>query len=284
MSDASAIALLADSLDQGAQAQAAPSIVQIRDSWPAYEGSLDEFASHLVIKLKEQELRSLQTLHVDDLFLAWGICSQEPGFPEELYQRYEADIVASLRKIGLSSTEVDEAKQILMEKILVPTSSGPPSIYKYAGRGPLGAWLRTAAVRTGLALARSRRKTNEAEGLELLPSTEVDPELRLLKEKYSVEFAAALQESLLTLGIRERNLLRQHYLDQLSCSELGTLYNVHKATAARWVVAARDALADGAKAVLRDRLRVSPTELESIARLVQSELDISMGRLLEGTP
>ncbi len=282
--DRTAISLLADACqndasDEARSKQAADVLAAIRESYD-YEGDLDAFASTLCERLAQEGAPSLGKLHTSDLFLSWAICQGLPGFAEILLQRYHSDLLAALRKIGLSATEVEEARQTLTEKVLVAANGKEPAIRGYAGRGPLGAWLRTAAVRTGLSIARSRKTHEKADALDLLPATEADPELQLLKEKYRAEFSSALKEALLELGVRERNLLRQHYLDGLSSSELASLYKVHKATAARWVVAARDALADSAKQLLRGRLNVSPTELESIARLVRSDLHVSIGRLL----
>ncbi len=282
VSDANAIDVIASAMPQESNSKelASAQLAAIRDQYPAYQGEMDRFARYLHGKLQAENAPNLESIHGSDLFLAWGICEHEAGFAEELLARYHSDLVAALRKIGLSASEVEEAKQRLIEQVMVGANGNAPGVSNYAGRGPLGAWLRTAAVRTGLSLARARKTHEQPDGLELLPTTDADPELRLLKDTYRSEFAAALQEALTGLGVRERNLLRQHYIDGLSSSELGALYKVHKATAARWVVAARDALADGAKLLLRHRLQVSPTELDSIAKLVRSDLHVSIGRLL----
>ena len=87
---------------------------------------------------------------------------------------------------------------------------------------------------------------------------------------------AAIRE----LEPRDRLLLKYHYLDGLTVDRIGALYTVHRATAARWIAAAREMLATRTQRILLEKLRVTPSELRSIARLVESQLDLSMRRLL----
>jgi RNA polymerase sigma-70 factor (ECF subfamily) len=55
---------------------------------------------------------------------------------------------------------------------------------------------------------------------------------------------------------------------------------VHRATAARWLEGARDAILATTRARLMERLEISPSELESIIRLVLSRLEINLRPLL----
>ena len=64
--------------------------------------------------------------------------------------------------------------------------------------------------------------------------------------------------------------------------QLARLYDVHETTAARWVKAAAAEVADDARRRLTERLALSPSSLDSIARMVLSNLDASISRLLRG--
>ena len=55
---------------------------------------------------------------------------------------------------------------------------------------------------------------------------------------------------------------------------------MHRATAARWIVSAREALVDETKRQLRGRLGVSGAELDSLLGLVRSQIHVSLNRLL----
>jgi len=69
-------------------------------------------------------------------------------------------------------------------------------------------------------------------------------------------------------------------LGQLVQIQVGKLYGVHRATAARWLSDAREALGALIRAELAARLRIATEDVDSIVRLVQSRVDMSLDRLL----
>ena len=104
--------------------------------------------------------------------------------------------------------------------------------------------------------------------------------LQELRARHAGEFERALRDAFAGLDERERNLLRLHFLDGLGIDGLAPVFGVHRATAARWLAAARTRLHDGVIALLQARLDVDARELESLARVVRSELEISLRSLL----
>jgi len=76
-------------------------------------------------------------------------------------------------------------------------------------------------------------------------------------------------------------LLRLHLGERLSIDTLGSMYGVNRATAARWLVAARQSLLERARAAMRARLGSSEEELESLGVILQSQLHVSLARRLE---
>jgi RNA polymerase sigma-70 factor, ECF subfamily len=110
---------------------------------------------------------------------------------------------------------------------------------------------------------------------------EDDPEVGYLKHLYRREFKQALHAAVDTLDDHERLLLRQHALDGLSVDQLARLHGVHRATAARWVGAVRDTVLARTHRELIRRLGLSRGELASIMRLIQSQLDVSLPRILQ---
>jgi RNA polymerase sigma-70 factor (ECF subfamily) len=111
-------------------------------------------------------------------------------------------------------------------------------------------------------------------------SSEDDPELAYMKAAYRASFRAAFQEALESLHPKERTLLKQQIVDGLGIDELGALYEVHRATAARWVQAAREKLLLRTRRTFMLRARISSDECESIMRMVRSQLDVSLHRRL----
>src|SRR5206468_1798121 len=77
---------------------------------------------------------------------------------------------------------------------------------------------------------------------------------------------------------RDRTLLRYQLIDRLTIDEIGTIFKVHRATAARWLSKIRDDLVDRTRSMMADSLGVDTEEAASIVRLVQSQLDVSVVR------
>jgi RNA polymerase sigma-70 factor (ECF subfamily) len=156
---------------------------------------------------------------------------------------------------------------------------------QYSGRGALRSWLRVVATRLILDLGKRQQAIPIGDAiLHGLPDPTSDPELRHLRDHYGSEFARAFGDAAAALDSRERNLLRYSYLDGIGIDQIGAFFGVHRATAARWVNQARDRLVVGVRAALCAQLQVGSAELDSIFRLISSQLDISLRRHLEDTP
>jgi RNA polymerase sigma-70 factor (ECF subfamily) len=103
------------------------------------------------------------------------------------------------------------------------------------------------------------------------------PEIDLLKLQGRAEVERAFRQALAKLEDRDRLLLGLHYADGLSLERIGALYRQHRATVARRMAKARRELLDGARELLRERLRLSDSECDSMMALVRSQLRISLG-------
>jgi RNA polymerase sigma-70 factor, ECF subfamily len=75
-------------------------------------------------------------------------------------------------------------------------------------------------------------------------------------------------------------LLRYNVLEGLNIEEIGKIYGVHRATVARWITAARESILGRTRDELERRFGITAVEIDSIVRLVQSRLDVSMERVL----
>jgi RNA polymerase sigma-70 factor (ECF subfamily) len=93
---------------------------------------------------------------------------------------------------------------------------------------------------------------------------------------YRDAFTAALA----TLTPRERNLLRQHYLHGATVDELGALYNVHRATPARWIAQIRETLLHRTRELVGAALSLTGTELDGAMTKLAGELDYSLRHTL----
>jgi RNA polymerase sigma-70 factor (ECF subfamily) len=105
----------------------------------------------------------------------------------------------------------------------------------------------------------------------------------MLKQRYRRELKAAFAAAFATLDARSRNVLRSHYLEGLNIDEIGVLNGVHRTTAARWRADARQSLLKATRRQLQESLGANVTEVDSILRMIRSQLDVSLSRLLRGS-
>jgi RNA polymerase sigma-70 factor (ECF subfamily) len=193
---------------------------------------------------------------------------------------YTARLPALLGRLRLDEAVVEDLTSTVREKLFVTHGDGSPLIKDYSGRGALFAWLRSIAVHAALKLKRrAGRETDLGTAFELA-SPEANPELVYLKRRYAADFKGSLERAFRVITTRERNLLRQHYFDALTIDDLGVLYRVHRATAARWVADARKSVLKAVRADLMSNLALADNDVEALWASAQSDLEASISRLL----
>jgi RNA polymerase sigma-70 factor (ECF subfamily) len=247
-----------------------------RAAWPTVQLEREVFAEHL---------RRLEAgdEHAEDLYLACA-CARGDGAALALFeQRFVAEVPRQIAHIDSSPAVADETRQLLREYLLVAAGGERPRIADYAGRGPLSAWLRVAATRVVLQMKRKGKRVvaSDDEVAERLAAAEPDAEVALLRKRYAGELALALKAAIGGLPERDRALLKMSVIDGLGIDELCRLYDVHRATVARWVVRLKQQIFDEAVARLRSRLALDTGDVESLCRVVASQLDFSLGGLVE---
>jgi RNA polymerase sigma-70 factor (ECF subfamily) len=253
-------------------------------AWPKLNVPERQFVRAIAERLDgDAPARSLGAMQTDDLYLACGCAVGDPGAIAGFEERYGAVIARAIASTGVSPAERADLGQVVRQRLLVaPAGGGAPRIASYSARGSLLAWLRVVAAREAVRmLPRARREVAAGDDeLEGLIAGDDDPEVGYLKRLYRAEFKRAFHAAVDALDGRARLLLRQHTLDGLGIDQLATLHGVHRATAARWIEAAREAVLSGTQRELIRRLRLSHGELASVIRLIQSQLEVSLPRAL----
>ncbi len=224
----------------------------------------------------------LRELRVEDLALAWACSRGDAAAVAAVEARHFDVIPLALSQMPDAAAQAKEITQQLRLALFVGAAGQAPKIVQYAGRGDLRSWLRVVAVRAAVDLLRLQSREVELSDrmLAVLPAGGADPELEHLKRLYQAEFKAAFERAMASLEARERNVLRYHFVEGLNIDEIGALHGVHRATVARWLQKIREALLARTRQELMQGLRVESAELESIMRLIQSQLDASISRLL----
>lgn len=243
------------------------------------------FVRHLAARLPAPvSAAQLAGLHADDLYLACACAAGLPAALAEFDRRFlGAELARALTRITSVPSVVEEVRQLLRVKLFV-SDEGHAKINDYSGRGPLGAWLRVAAVRTALNLV--TRQGPEGPGAEEEePLLGVgDPETEYLKSQHRSEFEQAFRFALTTLSIEQRQLLRFHYVDDLTLAQIGRLRHVHESTISRRLLAARDQLLAETRKALSAELRLEQAEIDSLMGRVMSRAEVTLSTLFRSLP
>ena len=224
-------------------------------------------------------LDELGQLHVEDMYLAWALRQADKA----ALRRFEGEFLSKLAtQIKGAAAEAGELEQEVRTRLLLPRGDQPPRVEQYSGRGPFGGWLRMIATRCLLDLQRVRNGNQQLRELDS-PAIATDPELDYLKLRHAADFKAVLEQALGRLGARQVTLLKLSFVEQLTPSAIGVMYGVSARTVQRWLVDLREQLLKATREGLRTRLSLSPSELDSLLGLVDSQLQVSLHRVLNLT-
>lgn len=255
-----------------------------RQAWPDLPLPPDTFLAFLALRVSQREdlVEALRSLHAADLHLVCAFLRGVDGAAAALEQGFFSAIPPLLRRQGVPATVIDDVRQALYLQVLSQEKNGS-GLNRYEGRGSLKNWLRVAATRMARrAQDRSRRErplfADTPAGFLLAGA---DPQLERMQQPFQAEFKASLQEALVGLTTSERNLLRFYFVDGMNIDEIGVIQRVHRATVARRLSALRSRLLIDVRSNLVRRLRVAQPELDSLIRLADSQIGLSLQRLLD---
>jgi RNA polymerase sigma-70 factor (ECF subfamily) len=254
-----------------------------RRAWPEIPLSEPLFAAALSRHLAGEATPT--RLHTDDLYLATA-CAAGIAPALAAFERHHVSTIGStVGRFNPSPDFLAEVAQRLRMRLLIGDSGGQPRIASYAGRGPLRSWVHICAARLAIALARRTvwRSSECPAELDVRLIDSGDPELDCIRERYREDFQQAFRQGLNTLTPRQRNALRLRYLDGLNIDGIGEVYRVHRTTAARWIAEAKQRIADTTRCALAQRLRLSASRIDSLVRLLQSNLELSASLLVSSS-
>ena len=257
-----------------------------RKTWPTVDLEDADFIHYLAERIP-QDARAetaLQSLFIEDLFIAAGTIQGNMGALDAFNEHYRGVVYRSAQRVEKQGIQADDVTQELMEYLLLPRGERPPALALYSGQGPLLAYVRVSSLRRALKLLKKENKLPSDGGLERvmeLADADDDPELAVLKHTYRGEFKEAFHQALASLESGERNLLRYHYLTDLNTRQIGKLLGLHQSNVVRRLAAVRAALQAQTRENLMNQLDVGASKFQSIMMLVQSQLDLSIERMLE---
>ena len=247
-------------------------------AWPGIVVEPSRFAAEV-----DRRGTALDVLKGADLYIAIACTDGNERAIEAVRDMLAGEVRFAASKTTASQDQLAEVTARLSRVLFVDEPERPAALRSYSGRGDLKGYLRVVATRELVKVVnRGRREVaiEEDDFIDrIVPHS--DPELSILRQRYRDDVDQAMRAALAKLDERERALLRYAFVDGMNVDAVGKLYDVHRATAARWIAAAREQLGKKIRDELAARLKIDVDEVDSIVRLVQSRIDVSMDRLLK---
>lgn len=266
-------------------------VAEGRAAWPDLQVPARELVEFVSRQLTDDMAdAALDGLRPADLYLACACAKGSPAAINAFDRDYMREVDIALARMRIGPPRLNDVKQLVRQRLFVgggtagaPTSAG--KISEYGGRGDLRRWVRSVAVRTCLNELRKGKREVLVDDDHLIAQhavTSDDPEVEYMKRTYSNEFRVAFGDALAGLGPREQTLLRYHHVDGLNIDEIGAIYRVHRVTAFRWIEKAKEQLVKATLDTLKTRLKLPASELESVLRMIRSQIHLSLVRHLGG--
>jgi RNA polymerase sigma-70 factor (ECF subfamily) len=218
----------------------------------------------------------IEALHVEAVLFVEACLAQDPKALAEL-DALVATTVRALRRRA-NADELDELCQRLRIRLLVPVSGAAPKLALYGGRGSLAGYLRVVAL--NLLNRQQAERVDASAGALVAAADGRDWESQVVRVDQQAQFRQAFQRAVSALTLRQRTLLRLNLLDGLSIDELGPVYAVSRATAARWLAEARQALEQQTRREVASALKLDAHEVERLLASAQQGFQLSLDRAL----
>ncbi|HSS01203.1 MAG TPA: helix-turn-helix domain-containing protein [Kofleriaceae bacterium] len=256
-------------------------------AWPEIDVAPERFGGELARRIgsptsADAAVAAVAAIRGADVYLAIACCDGGEGAIARIDDVLARELKHVALKLHATPDQTTEIHAELRRILLVDEPPRRAALREYAGRGDLRGYIRVMATRALIrAINRGRREIAIADHEffdRMLPND--DAEISFLRAQYHDAVDGALRAALAGLDARSRALLRYQLIDGWSIDQVGKLYGVHRATAARWLAEAREVLGTAIRTELAARLQISPAEVDSIVRLVQSRVDMSLDRLL----
>jgi RNA polymerase sigma-70 factor, ECF subfamily len=215
-----------------------------------------------------------------DLYLARACAEGARGAAAAFERQFAKTIRRAASRVLPTRDEREEAEQRARQEILVGGQGAGPRIAEYLGNGPLDAWISVAAIRVAISLGRSESAERRLRARALAEATGADAERLLKNEEMRREIEPAVSAALGRLPARDRLILGLFLVSGMTLEAIGKSLGITHQAVSKHLAKSRDAILVDIRSTVAERLKISTDELMSIMRLVASQLDASITRVL----
>jgi RNA polymerase sigma-70 factor (ECF subfamily) len=259
-------------------------------AWPGFAPRPETLAAAVIDKLRgaTDPIDALSRLDPPEVWLAAACADAIPAALRAFEDRFVQPLDGPLSAAVRDAARADEIRQRLRQRLLTRTEQGTVRLVEYAGEGKLRALVKVTAMRIATDLAREEKRSPhkfaaaEVDTAEALMDDDVGPEVRAVLGQHREAIKRAFEAAVTELDPTDKGMLRLHLLEGISIDGIAALHGVHRSTAARRILRVRGQVGDRVRALLRERLALSDPGLESLFRAVDSQLDLSLTRVLDG--
>lgn len=251
-----------------------------RDAHPGLRVSEAAFGRRLARCTGLPTFRSLDALAAEDLYLACACAEGVRGAAAAFEAQYAKAVRRAVARVVEEAGDRDDAEQRVRQHLLVGARAAGPAIAKYPGHVPLAKWIPVVAIRIAISLNRTagaERRLRDKAGAEAMG---VSPEALYMKAELRGAIEPAVGEALGRLAPRDRLILRLYLVAGATTHAIGTSLGLTHQAVSKRLAKARTTLLDDIRATVGKRLNVGEDEFSSLMRVVVSELDVNISRLL----
>lgn len=255
-------------------------------AWPEVRLPAEQFVHFLArhLPLEGDQPEAFSTLRGDELYLVCAYGLGDAAAYKLIETQYMSKVQKALLRLSTPPQIISDIQQELRHRLI---EMHDPAVLRrgYTGRSSLAGWLCLSAIRAARLGSRrgQRERPLDQEALAAMPELGRTAESEILKQHYKEHFQAAFTHAISALTARERNVLRYHFLMNLSIDQIARIYGVHRATAARWILRTQERLGGLTRRQFLARVREDPETLAEVMSLIQSQLSVNLARLLEVT-
>jgi RNA polymerase sigma-70 factor (ECF subfamily) len=249
-------------------------LTEARLRWPLIGLDAASFERHLA------RVGRTAPVFPTDAYLAAACAERDPHALRAFEDEIMARVPDMLRRVDGSAAFAADIGQQVRIRLLMADGDAPARIARYTGEVPLGAWVRVIALRLAFNAKRAAGGRTSESDEHIDEAAALDPEAEMLRQQYRDAFVRAFEGALTSLPKDDRTILRLHYKDGVNIDGIGRVYQVHRATVARWLVRIRADVLTKAKELLAEDLGAEIDEAASVMGILAGEVEVTLSRVL----
>jgi RNA polymerase sigma-70 factor (ECF subfamily) len=251
-----------------------------REAYPRLAVPEAAFGRWLARCAADGDAASLADLVAEDVYLACACAEHVRGAVVVFDREYRRIIRRAVSRVLRGRDEQQEAEQRTWQHVLVGVGDKPPRITQYLGQGRLEKWISVASTRVAISFARGEIVEHRMRKKAITEAAGGDPERLLMKGQLRELVEGAIGRALGRLKPREQLVLKLYLVSGMTLTGIGRSLGVTRQAVTKTLGQARESILAAVEGLLRDEMKISQSDLSSVLRLVASQLDVNISRVL----